>query len=105
MARGIGSLVKSAVGSVAQVPGAEEIVLQAVRDIFNELKQLRRENDRLRKQVDGLNRQLDAARGRKWAAKRGGAKRTPAKRAPAKRSAPRARTTTRRGGILGDLLG
>ena len=117
MARGIGSLVKSAAGSVAQIPGAEEIVLSAVRDIFKELKQLRRENERLRNEIDRLQQRLDAGtrprapertsvREPRPPSRREGAttKRT-AKPAPAKRSSPARRAPRRRGGILGDLLG
>jgi cell division septum initiation protein DivIVA len=119
MARGVGGLMKAAAGSVAQIPGAEEIVLAAVRDIFKELKQLRRDNARLTRQVETLQQRLDAGRGRatstrvsstRPATKRTATKRTASKRASTrsttKRStAPARRAPKRRGGILGDLLG
>ena len=64
MARGIGGIMKAAAGSVAQVPGAEDVVLAAVRDIFKELKHLRRENARLTRQLDTVVRRLGAGQGR-----------------------------------------
>ena len=115
MARSIGGLVKSAVGSVAQMPGAEDIVLQAVRDIFTELKQLRRENDKLHKQVERLEQRLagGAARPTRSSSSRSGSKtasRKPAtkratKRTPAKRTSTKRRAPKRGGGFLSDLLG
>jgi cell division septum initiation protein DivIVA len=112
MARGIGGLMKAAAGSVAQVPGAEEIVLAAVRDIFKELKQLRRENARLKAEIDRLNQRIDRG-GRKTASTGATARRVkPAshKRATTRSGTPRSRSTTKRApersrGLLRDLLG
>ena len=62
MARGVGGLVRRATDLAAQVPGAEGVVLQAVRDMFSELKQLRRENDRLRREIERLRQRVAASR-------------------------------------------
>ncbi|MGH7722286.1 MAG: hypothetical protein ACRENL_05550 [Candidatus Dormibacteria bacterium] len=114
MARGIARLMKTASGMVAQVPGGEEIVMEAVRDIFMELKKLRRENHRLQNENQRLRERLDRAGARPVRAagstvapaKRAPAKRTAAaKRAPARKVATPRTTRRRRGGLLGDLLG
>ena len=40
---GVSKLVKTATHFVAQAPGGERLVLQAVRDLLNEVRALRRE--------------------------------------------------------------
>jgi hypothetical protein len=65
MARsGVGSgLIKGATNLIAQVPGGENLVLQAVRDLLNELKRLRRDNDKLTREVARLNERLQKQTG------------------------------------------
>jgi hypothetical protein len=87
--RAVGGVVRTATDMMSQVPGGESLVLQAVKDMFSELKRLRRENAQLQKRVDTLEQRLE---------RRGG---TPSPRAarttaPAKRAGTRTKATARR---------
>jgi hypothetical protein len=60
--RGVGGLVKTATNVLAEVPGGERLVLQAVKDMLDELRNLRkvnarleRENGRLRERIERLS--------------------------------------------------
>lgn len=56
---GVGSLVKTATHFVAQVPGGERLVLQAVKDMLDELRDLRRQNASLQKDNDKLRARIE----------------------------------------------
>ena len=86
--RGVGGIVKRATNFLSEVPGGETLVLQAVRDMLGELRDLRRENARLLKRIETLEDRLERER-----MKRG----LPVRRAPAKKAtATRKKSSTTR---------
>jgi cell division protein FtsB len=56
---GVGSLVKTATHFVAQVHGGERLVLQAVKDMLDELRDLRRKNASLQRENDKLRARVE----------------------------------------------
>jgi hypothetical protein len=55
----VGSLVKTATHYVAQAPGGERLVLQAVKDLIDELRDLRRKNAALQRDNDKLRARVE----------------------------------------------
>ena len=60
--RGVSGIVKRATNFLSEVPGGETLVLQAVRDMLSELRDLRRENVRLVKRIEVLEDRLERER-------------------------------------------
>ena len=56
---GVNGIVKSATNFLSQVPGGERLVLQAVKDMLDELRQLRRKNAMLEKQNEKLQARIE----------------------------------------------
>ena len=61
---GVNSLVKSATSLVAQVPGGERLVLQAVKDLLDELRVLRRTKATLENKNAALEKENERLRTR-----------------------------------------
>jgi phage shock protein A len=63
--RGVGPLVKTATNLLSEIPGGERLVLQAVKDMLDELRQLRRKNAQLTKRNEALTAQIERLRAAK----------------------------------------
>lgn len=61
--------MKATTGLIAQVPGGETLVLQAVRDLLGELRLTRRRNASLSKEVERLKARLARVEARKATAR------------------------------------
>jgi phage shock protein A len=57
--KGVGPLVKTATNLLSEIPGGERLVLQAVKDMLDELRQLRKKNAQLTKRNETLMAQIE----------------------------------------------
>ena len=60
---GVNGIVKSATNFMAQVPGGERLVLQAVKDMMDELRRLRRDKAMLEKRNQQLQARIERMQG------------------------------------------
>ena len=58
----LGNLVKVSTNALAEIPGGERLVLQAVKDMLDELRQQRKKANQLEKKVEVLEARLEKSK-------------------------------------------